>query len=377
MRKRIRVLGILIMIFVMCLCGCQKDSQSGAKYKEIDYTQIDYKNEKASYAERKKEIVVIAEETIAEEVRLTALWYMRSQDEVKVTIEILSSDKQERAGQLQELRTEIMAGKGPDLYLLETQNEAVFETDRKEPLFGNVNKAIESGFFDDLTEYMKEDEFWKNNSLSEVFLKPGQMKEEQYVLPLSCTYYVLVGMADEEIELGDSIGEWMDTIRFSGNQALKEDCTIMYFQAARMMQPAIDYNEKQVVFEKEKWVSWILEDVIPYREEVWSMEHTAEEQYYLWQVLQVVNEIEMTNARYHVCESVPGLKGEYKASIESWGAVGRSSEYKQNAYDFLMLFLNNYVANANQELEGGMLRYPGVDEWPCWLRGLQATSVRW
>lgn len=360
MLKRIGALELVLIFVLSSLSGCQKTSVIDEKYKEIDYSQIDFANEKSDFEKREKEIVILTEESIENEVSETALWYMRSQDEVKVIIQTLSNNEAERMGQLQELRTEIMAGEGPDVYLLETAYEETVELNERELLFANVNKSIESGFFEDLSKYMEEDSFWKEAPVSEAFMKAGQMNGKQYVLPLSCYYYVLAGKEDEVLKMGENIEEWMNTIRFSGNHALLENCGLISLRAARLLQPAIDYEKKETILQKEAWISLMMNQIIPYKQERASAEYTGVEQYSIWQIPAVINDMAVNE--YTLCEVIPGLNGEKVAAIHNWGAVSRSCDYKQNAYDFLMLFLNNYVSLAGTENENGLSWYPGVDE---------------
>ena len=55
---------------------------------------------------------------------------------------------------------------------------------------------------------------------------------------------------------------------------------------------------------------------------------------------------------------VPDLEGRKMASIQTYGAVGMSSDLKQEAYDFLMLFLNDRSQKDSREHSEGSMILP-------------------
>ena len=79
-----------------------------------------------------------------------------------VELEILPTDPQEREARLTQLRTIIMSGAGPDVYLLPTggtlttdyvneYHHRVTQTTQVEPLFLDVTQAMRSGQFLDIS----------------------------------------------------------------------------------------------------------------------------------------------------------------------------------------------------------------------------------
>lgn len=367
---------LLGSITLLLLSGCKDNESQKSKieYHTIDYDNLDFANERAKYAEREKELVILTEENLKQEIDRTALWYMRSQDEVKITIEVLSKDEMKRENQLQKMRTQIMAGEGPDIYILETDDELTDKSNKKESLFANVNKTMESGVFESLTSYMEADDYWGEQPMDDVFLKVGQMDEQQYLLPLACDYYVLTGKNVDEPELGNNIMEWLSYINVTDDDTIKNDCSLIEMQSARLFQPAIDYENKSVTIEKEKWISYMTGYLVPYWKAWYEMEHTDESMYYVWNIQLVMDDMQMVaDETYNLCKIIPGLEGERKATVKAWGAVGNNSEYKQEAYDFLMLFLNDY---ATKDEQSGVDERVGVDGIPTQARALEQYMER-
>ena len=89
--------------------------------------------------------------------------FVASHDGVTVEIEFPPEDEDERTLYLYQMRTEIMAGGGPDVYLLPTKGvlnkefstaygDGV-ETYEVEPLFADINLSIRNGVFQDIGTY--------------------------------------------------------------------------------------------------------------------------------------------------------------------------------------------------------------------------------
>lgn len=105
--------------------------------------------------------------------RFTATW-----PDVELTVEYFFMDESSAQNEekLTQLRTQIMAGDGPDV---------LFSTG--DIFLQNPAKQMAAGVFCDLTPYMKA-EGEKLPSLKELVLQSGQERGEQYVIPL--TYWV-------------------------------------------------------------------------------------------------------------------------------------------------------------------------------------------
>lgn len=112
-----------------------------------------------------------------------------------VELDVLPTDPQEREIILKQLRTRIMSGNGPDVYLLPTgntlttdyTNEHLHRLTRNteiEPLFLDVNQAMRSGQFLDLTAFYDGDQALDTAALKQEIMDAGTVGSRRYVLPL-------------------------------------------------------------------------------------------------------------------------------------------------------------------------------------------------
>jgi len=118
---------------------------------------------------------------------------------VKICLDILPTDRQERSAYLQKLRTQIMQGGGPDAYLLPTESGVVvgdgnnWRYTEVEPLFADVAQAMENGMFLDVSGLYDGDESLGKESFNTTVMDAGVLRGSRYVLPLRYDIPVIYG----------------------------------------------------------------------------------------------------------------------------------------------------------------------------------------
>ena len=117
--------------------------------------------------------------------------------DVEMTIEILPLEETVRELRLQQIRTQIMAGEGPDVFLLPTGTEVVVDRSYKvepvsiSPFFPDLNQAMRIGLFADLSAQYNSDEELNKATLNQTVMDAGCVGTGRYVFPLRYTMPVL------------------------------------------------------------------------------------------------------------------------------------------------------------------------------------------
>lgn len=291
---------------------------------------------------KEKAITVIVEPSIQKEVKSVADYMMKTED-IQININVLPSQKDRRDSEIQKLQTQIMSGKGADVYLLDTSPDA---SDMKTELFANPYQIMQSGALAPLDAYMETDSYWdKNTTYNMKILTAGQIKEKQYIIPLSCYYYVLSGTDNIEKLTTNTLGEWLKQVKELDDPGLTSKFRAsLYLTSGRWFQPATDYETHQVLFDKEKWKE--------FAEGYFSLEpgtgYDLETQYQIQPVRSYIGD------EQSYLKVLPDLEGRKMASVMTYGAVGMSSNYKEEAYEFIMLFLNDKIKEYAEENNGSM-----------------------
>lgn len=109
---------------------------------------------------------------------------------VTIQIDILPTQEQERSAYLQQLRTQILRGQGPDAYLLPTSNGLMIGDGvgriylEVEMLFADVASAMENGMFRDMSRWYDADTELGKESLNTTVMNAGVLDGNRYILPL-------------------------------------------------------------------------------------------------------------------------------------------------------------------------------------------------
>lgn len=304
MRKfRFSVLSIcLSIVMIFSFAGCKKEESE----------------------KEEKELVVITDSQLQSAVETAADYFMEKHPDIRVSIEKPSDySAEEYSADIKKWNTQMIAGKGPDVYLLSTDYEhTIKEKGMEELLIKNVNKTMQSGVFASLDSFMKKDSFWEKSDYKKEILEAGKYKGKQYVLPLTCQYFVLTDTGANGIS---NVKTVEDLLKYPVSPSS------VSFVRARWIQPAIDYENNKVLFDKEQWGEFANDCYQVFAKEE---DEQTEETMNICQVRETGSEIQN-------CRPLPCLNGKRIASVEQYGAIGMSSENKSEAYEFLMLFLND------------------------------------
>lgn len=128
--------------------------------------------------------------------------YEEAHSNVDIKVDYLPTDEQERDVYLQQLRTEILQGGGPDCYLLPTDNTLILDEPAQytyvdvEPLFSDVDLAMRNGLFYDITGFYDADDTLGKEALNTKIMDAGVVNGTRYVLPLRYDVPVIYARTD-------------------------------------------------------------------------------------------------------------------------------------------------------------------------------------
>ncbi len=152
---------------------------------------------------------VITEESTSDgmnyQAKLIAERIEEEYEGLTVQIDVLPNNEEEREIALKQLRTKIMAGNGPDVYLLPTGTRLLLDHSTRysvrrissvqvEPLFLDAVQAMQNGLFADLQTYYAADDLLGIDALNETIMDAGVVSGHRYILPLR--YDVPIIMTD-------------------------------------------------------------------------------------------------------------------------------------------------------------------------------------
>lgn len=208
----------------------------------------------------KATLTVLIDGTLREDMRRQIRNHIREYEDthsgIVFELKVLSTDKAEREAMLERLRTQIMAGKGPDIYLLPTSNSFYLGA-----LFQDVNQTMRNGVFADISEYYDADTALDKDGLVTEVMDAGLVGEARYTLPLRYDFpvayvdtaqFAAAGLSMDIFDGG--LTKVLEAVTTTNNSkvATSADMDMVISQCFLNFFPEIvDYEEQEVLLTQE------------------------------------------------------------------------------------------------------------------------------
>lgn len=293
--------------------------------------------------------------------------FKKANPDVTVTLEILPNETehtQERSVRLEQIRTDILAGKGPDVYLIPN------ETIMNDPLFKDVQQAMHNGVFADISSYYDADtDLGKEDLITEV-MDGGVVNGARYVLPLRYTYPVLytnrqlMQAAGLDLEAASGFNSLFNVLLTASEP--QWHCTPASSAAtgyAPFLPPMIDYASGKVLI-NEAQMSNLLRKYLGKADTVatsfgmssyiskgtFFTEQQPIDMGWLHKVVEfsAISQVENQDL---VAIPVRAANGDLVACVSYYAAVGNGCSNPELAYEFVREFLTEDVQFERERLE--------------------------
>lgn len=154
-----------------------------------------------------------------------------------VEIQVIPTDPSKRETALTQIRMEIMAGKGPDIFICNCLSPTSLTGE--ETLFPFPNKAMENGYFLNLDDYIANTQFVKWDELIPKVMEAGKNDDGQMLIPLTYTFPVTI-FRSSDVDLFPVTTTWAD-ITDGKDQALKCSMEPLLSSLFPVYEPGFNY----------------------------------------------------------------------------------------------------------------------------------------
>lgn len=267
-------------------------------------------------------------------------------------IERLPLTGAERMTTIQRLRTEIMAGAGPDVFILAA---GTWETG--EEFIPYPEKVLENCVFLPLDDYMENySQFTNWDDQQQVVLAAGRNEEGQQIIPLSYTFPVQVyKQADLVVDKPDTWLTWNDTLTDPKWKALYASINDLRFEALvygsdggaewdifsyplleYVVGRIADYEEEELLVTEEE-LKQRIEEVLTLREELSLTHETGETLYRDYWMSE-----EVSSKNYVVPTTLLPMysdDGGVTVSVGHYAAVNRNTRQPEKAYTVIDILM--------------------------------------
>ncbi|MGN0440182.1 MAG: extracellular solute-binding protein [Hominenteromicrobium mulieris] len=333
MKRKFAIL-LSAMLLTQAVCGCGGAAPSGTSSASASTGSIASKSSE-------KAVIVTDEQEFTHENGITRL-AKEIYGDLNVEFFVLSEDTQERETQISSLRVEIMAGGGPDGYLLSspTSNMTFNGEGRPAALFPDVQRTMQAGAFLPLDDYIKESEYLRSEDHFAPVFDTGKTDEGQVVLPI--TYYASVFLLDKA-QLADpdfTPKTWDELVNCEDTAVLKVVRNNLYTWCGAGIPRIADYATEKTILTEENLTAQF-EDLLamPASESIdeetaliqrGSYAQTDEGMAYYAQNKDTVNAF-----------AIPNTEGGVTAFITSYAAINRNSPKADEMFRFFELLFSD------------------------------------
>lgn len=335
-------------------------------------------------------------------------FYQTSHPGSKVDLQMIPAEGSEREIVLQSLRTQIMSGDGPDVFLLPSGSvPGSMGQQEQDGLFRDVEVCMRNGNFADLSAYYDADTELNKEELQQEIMDAGCYDGKRYVLPIRwdmpvvCADQAKLEKAGLDVSLfSKGALSAIDAVLETGDLELIFDANFLPECVLCLFPNLLDYENGEVrltqeemedFFKKRKAIAdspWpdsfepggtaMLTNLISYsRNENGEFALSGRGSYYMTTLKKCVDMVGMAKAQ-GVDMSVlplPATDGSTVAEITYFGAVNAGSDKTEAAYHFLRCLLTPDV--QFQTIYQGNTPSDNLDlvtAWPVRVKGSVASE---
>ena len=182
-RKTIAAVLTMLLLCALLLSGCKKEP--GSSETEGQTEAVTNSTVITEPPDPDKVFWIVMDKTVGMTSLVEKLidTFQSDHPELQVELQVIptyyfQSDKDKRDAVLQEIRTAMAEGNGPDVFLLPAAQK------NGEPLFVDVNLAMRDGVFADISTYYDADTELDKEGLVTAVMDAGMVDGARYVLPL-------------------------------------------------------------------------------------------------------------------------------------------------------------------------------------------------
>ena len=310
--KKYIIIFMVSVLFLYC-SGCEKEKQHSTE----------------------KTLTVCVEAELADYARdLLDLWEMLNEG-VQGKLEIIPQDSDTAEIKASNIRTELMSGEGPDVFLISTGAER----ESMPVLFPNPEKLMYTDTFLPLDDFLETAEYARPEKFNQKILEAGKTEKGQMILPITYTYQKVVFRKTDLEGLQEIPLSW-EELRTCENPVLQE----AVFHYTQCMYPLFgelaDYKEGKLLF-TEKELQTMLEEVCAYTE--WNEYRENRPEDLSIQGLFDFYPNLAASQDEKILVGIPNKNGGITAEIGTYIAVNRNTKIPDEAFSFLDLLFRDEI----------------------------------
>ena len=301
----------ILIIFIVCCAGCGNKKENKSK----------------------ETLTVCVEEMFEEETRELLDWWETLHNGIKGEVIAIPKDSDTGEIKISNIRTELMSGEGPDIFLLSTRGPYSMDTPG---LFDNPEKVMYTDTFLPLDDFLKQSKYAKTENLNQKILEAGKTKQGQMILPITYRYQKYAFRTKDLNSLETLPTSWNE-LRICKNPVIQNGMFIQAYSLFPLFGKLANYETEKLIFSEEE-LQTLVKEVADYI--IWNEEKkSTRENFHL--------PVGGNNAEFYtnlidsqediIISGFPNKDGGVTAEITTYAAINRNTNMQEEAFSFLDL----------------------------------------
>lgn len=289
-------------------------------------------------------LVICTEEMYKQNVRaLVDTWEVLNPG-VKASIVAIPRDEEKAELKIASLKTELMAGEGPDVFILKAKQP--LEEGNLTGLFPDPQKAISTGVFLKLDDYIARAKYMDPSTFPSLILNAGKNEDGQYILPYAYDY-TLAAYNTSDLAHPDQLPmSWNDVVSETDSDIYQSLPIYIYYP--QIFTQIADYENDLLLFDEDEFVHNALGCIEASQN---SFDENNDKQAIYCGLasgleLSIQRESAWKGNNAHTFWALPNTGGGVTACINVYTAINSHTKQSENAFSFLDLVYSPQVLSG-------------------------------
>lgn len=317
------MMAISLGISIFACAGCD-----GKKTTEVKENKDTLKICVESYFEQDMKILIDAWEYFNKGLKAELIVIPENRDEAEIKVS--------------EIRTEILAGGGPDVFLMYNRDPLIWLDEPTPSLFPNPEKAMHTGVFLPLDNYMENARYYNPEYYNQIIMEAGKTEEGQCLLPLTYEYRVCYLEEHQENPIQMPLPSWESLVL--GEAGIPSTMLrFVNYSFFDLLGEYADYENKKLLISEEELYEYVRE-AIDYGK---LAENGPEAEGMVW-AEEVLASSFLDNTTFSTQNpnsllALPNRDGGINANISSYVGINKNTTKPSQAFSFLDLLLSDEI----------------------------------
>lgn len=261
-----------------------------------------------------------------------------------VDAELVVIPEEESAAEIKitELQAELMAGGGPDLFIVSCDMPLALE--EKPAMFGNPEQVMETNTFLPLDDYIERAQYLDLSAMNQIVMEAGKTGEGQMVLPVTYDYFAYAFRAEDMKDIQQLPSSWEELISCEDKRIADAVGPSLFWAFYDIFGNLVDYENDILAVSEEELLQYVQQAVSYSRDE--SGKTSASEVLHNNYASELPQILGQDKKEEHIIFGLPNAEGGVTANIKVFAAINRNTDQPENAFSFLDLMFSDELMSG-------------------------------